>query len=851
MSFSKVEIMEILESTHDQLELDPLSLSEHQNFDFLFSSVCSYPSLPRDCKPLLANTLVDNLSGILSQLSSFQLEMDLENSELDDFEHTKKTYCNVLKMSVYTIQQLICITEGLVKSPDATKNRMNDLELPLERLFGVFVNLLEAKIHRLWKMSLPEDSFLALFSKMCTSILENSTYFKNGKNKHLKLYIAKTLACLAEHYGQASNIANRLFYILCSFDHVWPIISTMIETFTVEYQAQILLENLLQEIGQMDISQMTGDKKHQDTSFRNISNFIVDLSQKSFPILIPHLKTLLPGIDHESYIVRNAIVQVMGHLLSQEEIHSPYFPQDKKFHGIRSEILDTLLEHLHDVHAFSRSKVLQTFGSIVTSRSLPIDYLLPLTEKVIGRLSDKTVNVRKNAIILLVAILQYNPFGASLSRNDLKITIEKTFGGMCEKQKEGKIEEEQKEKTTDEKEGKENELRDEGNMVQSDGVNIVESPEENRKKKHKEMDVKESKMRHLDIARSFIDLLDSSFPVLFDLLQSKNQSDVLESIELFVVAKSFGIHRSCDGIKKTLMLIWSKETTIKQAVSTAFQRLYLTPDASSSTNRMTKALYTANGLIGLLQGASLAEILALEEILGEVIASTDLSLLVEVFFDIFMGKVANATVKERQTSLLAISMICPSNIGFLKKKIGTLLKFGLFNYSVDSPHTPRYTIMVLHRFALFAGSPKSTTNSHLQRLPPSDRIFGSIVSFLRSSFLPDDVWYPTAESAFSFLYFLSENPDFHASYLIQWFASEVFPQLKKRCVDGQSANGSISSFKTEEVLDRSEEKEERNKDKIDENLGGTIDNTKRQSYIQLCRLLFLLGISAPSPACSP
>jgi hypothetical protein len=212
-SLSKVEVSENLENIQNQIELNAADIVSHDVFDFLFILICRYPSLSRNCKPLLVNVLLDGLTGLLSLINGFKMEMDCgEGDGEEDTRAMKQTYCNALKMYVYSIQQLVFVTEKHMKSGETPKEEVSDSELPLEKLFGVLVPLLEADIHRLWKMAIVEQDFFGLFSKICNSILENAAYFRSGKNKHLKSYVAKV-----ESYNVSTFFSKNLSSFLSLF----------------------------------------------------------------------------------------------------------------------------------------------------------------------------------------------------------------------------------------------------------------------------------------------------------------------------------------------------------------------------------------------------------------------------------------------------------------------------------------------------------------------------------------------------------------------------------------------------------------------------------------------------------
>lgn len=71
-------------------------------------------------------------------------------------------------------------------------------------------------------------------------------------------------------------------------------------------------------------------------------------------------------------------------------------------------------DHIHDIHAYVRSKVLQIWLSIVNEKCLPLPHQENLLCLVIGRLKDKSSSVRKYAIQLITALLKNNPFAAKV-----------------------------------------------------------------------------------------------------------------------------------------------------------------------------------------------------------------------------------------------------------------------------------------------------------------------------------------------------------------------------------------------------------------------------------------------------
>lgn len=74
---------------------------------------------------------------------------------------------------------------------------------------------------------------------------------------------------------------------------------------------------------------------------------------------------------------------------------------------------------------------------------------------------------------------------------------------------------------------------------------------------------------------NFIQMMTDCIPVAVQLLGSKVISDILESLEFLSTAFEFQVQGSQEGVRKALALVWSREQQVKDAVVTAYVRLYL------------------------------------------------------------------------------------------------------------------------------------------------------------------------------------------------------------------------------------------------------------------------------------
>lgn len=80
----------------------------------------------------------------------------------------------------------------------------------------------------------------------------------------------------------------------------------------------------------------------------------------------------------------------------------------------RDDCLDNLEEHILDCNAYVRSKVLQTWQKLCCEGAIPLSRQNRLVKATVLRLEDKSANVRRQALQLLRAVLQCNPFAAKV-----------------------------------------------------------------------------------------------------------------------------------------------------------------------------------------------------------------------------------------------------------------------------------------------------------------------------------------------------------------------------------------------------------------------------------------------------
>ena len=171
------------------------------------------------------------------------------------------------------------------------------------------------------------------------------------------------------------------------------------------------------------------------------------------PDLVKHcLSLLMVHLDGESYSLRKCVLSIFCEIILKTLMPAPAAPEqsgasppamagaETEMRGqsiavdaatttaadedlvkeTRDQLLDCLEDHVHDAHAFVRSSVLQVWGRLCMAKAIPLSRQERLLRLVIGRLQDKSSNVRKQSVQLLTALLQCNPYTATMPVEEFK-----------------------------------------------------------------------------------------------------------------------------------------------------------------------------------------------------------------------------------------------------------------------------------------------------------------------------------------------------------------------------------------------------------------------------------------------
>lgn len=151
------------------------------------------------------------------------------------------------------------------------------------------------------------------------------------------------------------GVALKLLQLLQHFEHLPSPVSYIVSSMVKTRSFKPIVVNILREIGSKDPTDLVMDSG----GTKSLASFLVGLSGEVPGAVLPLVSALLPHLSGESVTFRNGVLGVLGEVLrllpcmevghTEEGAMSPQ---------ARDEMLQELINHIHDTHAFVRVKVL-------------------------------------------------------------------------------------------------------------------------------------------------------------------------------------------------------------------------------------------------------------------------------------------------------------------------------------------------------------------------------------------------------------------------------------------------------------------------------------------------------------
>ncbi|KOC65469.1 Condensin complex subunit 1 [Habropoda laboriosa] len=336
-------------------------------------------------------------------------------------EENRLRLLSITKMLAYLLSWFIChIDEEISKDANdkyvgkRKKSEKSDMEeeweSSREKALVYIYRLLQLPLQKLWQPPIVEDSFVTLLTKVCYKVLEQC---RDSKQKHIKQTIFEILGTAIKKYNHGISCVVRIIQLVKLHDVLASHIATGVIHMIKNCGCNGLIREVMKEIDQCEPS---------ETDSRNISIFLETIATSEPNFIIPILGDIMDYLASEHYTMRNCTINIIGAIV-QKALTGDDLTQEQK--DQRDECLNSLEEHILDNNAYVRSKVLQVWQHLCCEGAIPLARQGKLLAATALRLEDKSANVRKQALQLVRALLQGNPFAAKLNKIEISKSLEK------------------------------------------------------------------------------------------------------------------------------------------------------------------------------------------------------------------------------------------------------------------------------------------------------------------------------------------------------------------------------------------------------------------------------------------
>ncbi|XP_072949314.1 condensin complex subunit 1 isoform X2 [Epargyreus clarus] len=351
------------------------------------------------------------------------LDPILKEQDIDADVRTKNL--NIVKMVMYLFTQIMKTKDAKLAADNSTKltlGKKGKKAADDEEFCGwtesdkqgalITLNLLlQQPLPRLWDPPLAEDNFVSMVAEPCYKALEEQIV----KNKTVREIVFQVLGVLIKKYNHGTSCLIKLVQVLQMVEHAVSPICAGVVQLTKEFGLGTFGPQMVREIAEALASSEEdngGAGGTEQGAARNCGAFLLELTKELPKEMANAIATLQPYLESdESYTLRISVLGMMCEVVSVE-LCGEGLSDAQRIQ--RDDFLDDLYEHMHDMSAYVRHKVLQFWARLQREGSVPLARQRAVLARAAARLRDRAALVRKAAIQLLKVFLECNPFSAQL-----------------------------------------------------------------------------------------------------------------------------------------------------------------------------------------------------------------------------------------------------------------------------------------------------------------------------------------------------------------------------------------------------------------------------------------------------
>ncbi|PIA48168.1 hypothetical protein AQUCO_01400624v1, partial [Aquilegia coerulea] len=766
-SFRSSQLEEFVKGvSFDLSNKDFYCIEDQDVFDRVYSLVKDFNKLTKSCKFNLVESLRSNFSVLLPHVDSLA-RISNEDEDTSTIVDRIASYRNAFKIYTYFLLSIVVAQESSTQTDNShskvgkgnrKKNSMNlwNWELQRGRIVNLVANSVESNIGLLFGTSNPDENYLSYVAKIGFYMFENAAMLKDLDTKDA---LCRIIGACATKYHYLEQSCASILHLIHKHDYVVTHLADAVARAEGKYGDGSLAVILIREIGRANPKDYVKDTVGAD----NIGRFLVELTDRLPKLMSTNVGVLIDHFGGESYKIRNALVGVLGKLVSKafKDIEGDVSSKSVRIRN-KQAMLQIMLERCRDVSAYTRSRVLQVWGELCEEHAISIGLWNEVAKIAAGRLEDKSAIVRKSGLNLLISMLQHNPFGPQLRIASFEATLEKYRGKLSEQEPDvhskSHLEGLPSDNDTCKADGEqdiveEHDISDsclpcveEGSTQKDSLVPNIDNSEQNR-----------ALVASLEAGLRFSKCLSDTMPILVQLMASSSSSDVENTILLLMRCRQFEVDGSEACLRKMLPLVFSHDKSICDAVEDAFITIYITK----------RHMETAKNLLNLAIDSNIGDLAALEVIVASLVSKGEISTsTISALWDFFTFKVNGVTAKQSRGALSVLCMAAKSSTGIFHSHLQDIIDIGFGRWAKEEPLLARTTCIALQRL--------SKEDKENLMASCGNRVFGILQGLISGLSLPENIWYAAADKAISVIYDVHPAPESFAADLVKRSYRSVF-----------------------------------------------------------------------------
>jgi len=461
-------LQELIDSALDFVDEDK---TQHM-IDFLCGSIRNFHNFSKENQGTLVQYMIDMSKCIIELLPSFAgtpTKIDACKKILFLFQHLcVKAELDFKSSSGLEASDGTSKSRSKKASSKATKSATdayNWQEFRGEALEVLYL-IATSPLSEFWPMGLVSENFLAGVWGYALKLLVDRPQGVSGTAHREIALRARCVACFAQtmrHFGSSQTstaydtVSTTLLEAIVQVEHMGNTgiaAELCAQSRAVSRpQGTMIIAEIMSEISRMGFSHMPA------ASIRNVAAFLESFAKLAPACIADAFPMLVKQLDAPAHQIRSAILHACGYIIShihvsitqeqqqQQQQHqeeeraqvtgqSPTAAVDggdgaeqqaeeggsaeasskntASLMRFRDSVLDILVERTHDVNPYTRSAVFKEWSRLLESGSVPVKRAGHVAEIAVDRLNDKNAMVRRNAVALMTAVIENNPFSGTL-----------------------------------------------------------------------------------------------------------------------------------------------------------------------------------------------------------------------------------------------------------------------------------------------------------------------------------------------------------------------------------------------------------------------------------------------------